>query len=108
MEILQAPFNLNWFEFDLAVSIEEDIASELKVYPNPSNGRINVTGEAIRNVSVWLTLSSITGEVVYKSLKTDVTDQLTLPLLDLPNGEYILEVTQFDGTRQYEKIVIMN
>ena len=107
MDILQAPFNLNWFEFDLAVSVEEDVASEVKVYPNPSNGRINISGEAIQNASVWLTLSSVTGEVVYKSLKTEVTNHIALPDLDLPNGEYILEVTQFDGTRQYEKIVIM-
>lgn len=73
-------------------SMNENIAVNASVYPNPTNGKINIIAERLKQVMVLNTL----GQVIYKQ---DVkSDNLTIDLGDLESGIYILRLTTEKGT----------
>ena len=54
-------FNLNWFEFGLVVSDQEIIAhNHVKLYPNPSNGLVNIVAEnEFNNIKIYDLLGNL-------------------------------------------------
>ena len=106
LEILQAPFNLNWFDFDLAVGLSEEIRESFTLYPNPTNGVMSITGDFLYTGPVWLTMYSQQGQTVYKSRSIEISDSYKIPVRGLPAGQYLLEVLRFDGKRRMEKVLI--
>jgi len=106
LAILQAPFNLNWFDFDLAVGIAENPEEKFVVYPNPTSGAIHIQGDFLTAGPVWLTLYSNQGQIVYKSKDMNIIDSYTLPVRDLSPGPYFMEVIRFDGKRSIQKVMV--
>lgn len=101
-------FEDNWFTFDATetyssalslairpivcstVGVEEVLSSELLVYPNPSNGMVNVVFPAHFSASTWQ-IYSIDGRSVKKG--TTTSDRLSLDFSDAENGVYILQTS---------------
>ena len=72
-------------------SVAENAIDDIKIYPNPTNGVVNVVCENMKNV----TLLSMTGQVLCSK---DVNDSnAVVDMSDLPQGLYILEICKEDG-----------
>lgn len=68
---------------------ENQKAAEIKLYPNPTNGRINIECESKNPVKIKV-LNSL-GIVVYSDVKTENVTQINLPP-NTPAGYYFLQV----------------
>lgn len=106
LDILQAPFNLNWFDFDLAVNINEIRKEDFIVFPNPTSGKVQVKGDFLTSGPVWFTLINQQGQVVYKSREAYVIESLELPIKGLAKGQYFLDVIRYDGERRVQKVLV--
>jgi hypothetical protein len=83
------------------LSIEESTAEHLQVYPNPSNGTIQITIPS--NTSTQIVLSDMNGKVIYTKKLLGGINTVTLPNLD--RGAYFMTVKTND-TVQQQKIII--
>ncbi len=81
----------NYVAIDLT-STEENLASSIKLYPNPTNGSITIELEGMQKVMVYNAL----GQVVF-SKETNV-DMLQLDLSSFENGLYWVKVMAQNGT----------
>ncbi len=75
-----------------------------KVYPNPTNGLLNIrinnfTGKASINVI------DINGRTVYSNVNNDFNVESSINLNNLSSGMYIIKVTA-DTTTYTEKVII--
>ncbi len=69
--------------FDVVTGLEDNAATNVKVYPNPTTGIININGAADASISIY----SITGNLIAEysgSQKIDLSSQ--------PNGIYFIKV----------------
>ena len=75
---------------------EKEDAVDVKVYPNPTSGIINIDGVEVRRVSVI--------DLVGRTVATFDAEQ-TIDIRDLPAGTYTLyiETTQGNTTRRIVK-----
>lgn len=69
----------------------------LLVYPNPTNGLLNIAASNIQSVSV----SDLKGRI----LKTYTTNKQNISLTDLPPGVYLITVVNGNGERRTVKVV---
>ena len=69
--------------------------SNLSVYPNPSNGLVNVKLDDNSDEICRLEIISVTGGV--KSVKTNQDTQTVVDLSGYPNGIFIIKVTTLKG-----------
>ena len=73
------------------VSVNENIESQIRIYPNPAKDNIKVGAEQISS----LTLVNMVGQVV---LKQEVdSDEVTLDVSELQSGMYILQINTNSG-----------
>jgi hypothetical protein len=83
------------------LSIEESTAVNFQVYPNPSNGTIQISLPS--NASAEIVLSDINGKIIYTKALVDGMNTLSLP--NLNKGTYFMSVKTND-TIQQQKIII--
>lgn len=76
------------FEVTPIVGVEEQKAFKLKIFPNPSSGRIHVE---LEHANVSASLMNAIGQVVWSSNDIKETS-LMLQVSDLPKGLYIFRV----------------
>ena len=81
---------LNYVAIDLT-SADENQASSLKLYPNPSNGQITIELEGMQKVMVC----NVLGQALLN--KEINIDHLQLDLSGFGNGLYWLQVTSQNG-----------
>lgn len=80
------------------IGLEENALSSLEVYPNPSNGIVNINLNDYRQERLSLKLVNIAGQVVYeRSEQTTANGQLSLDLTALPKAAYMLQITSAHG-----------
>lgn len=83
--------NENWqFDFTDVLgtsSINENVVTDLRVYPNPSTDYINIDFNSHNEVSI--TIYSIDGKVMYN---TNTYQSETINIQDYPKGMYIVRV----------------
>ena len=81
---------------------EAEIFGELSIYPNPSDGIINITGintEYVETISVY----NVTGEkIASQSVNSNF---ISFTLTDLPSGIYIVKIESKNGEVSTHKIV---
>lgn len=82
-------------------SVAENDVDNIKIYPNPTNGVVNVVCENIKNVTVL----STTGQVVGYKVIND--NNAIVDMQDLPNGVYIFIICK-DGDSLIRKNVVYN
>ena len=73
------------------VSVEEVSVSNIRLYPNPTNGVINIEGNGAMNISVMNVLGQ-------KVMEMSVTDNATLDLSGFGAGIYMIRIETANGT----------
>lgn len=87
-----------------SVSVDENSLDNVKVFPNPSNGVINV--ELNANASATVTVVDVLGQIVYRSSENFVAgERKMINLSDKAKGMYILTV-EGEGVNTVERISI--
>lgn len=89
------------------VGVEEgsDLRRLVRLYPNPSQGRINLEFMLGKPTDFSVCLRDLNGRVVQKrTIKANGHEEITLELIDLPLGMYLLEL-EGAGQRLVEKVI---
>ena len=83
-----------WLDQEFLKMAQDFSTTEATVFPNPTNGILNLTFVSDEIEQVKLTINDLTGRVVYKDEFASVSDLnlITLPNLNLSNGVYILSI----------------
>lgn len=76
------------------VGIGEITPQSYRVYPNPTTSTINILGDAH-----WITVYDMSGRVVAS------TDTSAINLQSLPNGTYLVRVTDVKGNMSTTKVI---
>lgn len=77
---------LDDINFDFQTSIIDKKANDLNIYPNPSNGIFNLSGQTIEKIEVL----DLTGKCLFS--KVIMQDHYSLSIKDFPSGVYLLKV----------------
>lgn len=79
--------------------LEENADDRVEVYPNPSNGMVNVSCDNMKDI----TILSVAGQIVrYREVNGD---NVAFDMRDQPQGIYILMISKNDGTMIRRNIV---
>jgi hypothetical protein len=84
----------------IIVGIEEHSASNLKVYPNPSNSMIHIEGQGIENITI---INAMGQTVKIVKATNDITH---IDVSNFTTGNYVLSVSCSDGSNENIKVVI--
>lgn len=87
----------------LVTSVEDQqilSASEINVYPNPSNGQFNVFAD--RAGDYQLTIRNMMGQLVYEA---GITDVLNVDMRHVAAGQYIIEMKSKDQKEPAVKLI---
>lgn len=79
---------------------EQQLADQIRMYPNPSHDRTVLSGLSSNDL---ITLSDMTGKVAYTTKATG--SELTIPTLNMPSGVYFVKV-QSGNAIAVKKLVI--
>lgn len=86
--------------FDLDTDIIENASQAISIFPNPSNGKLYITGVENAQVTIYNTAGSVMG--IYKDFKTGAID-----LSKLNDGIYIVNVLIDNKTILNKKVSIL-
>ncbi|MFT4760866.1 MAG: endoglucanase [Saprospiraceae bacterium] len=107
--ITQSPFNMNWLDFSLTTATKNpsiDAFSEVKIFPNPSNGLFNVQVKMSEKQNVQMEIFNINGAIIDAKSFTKITEIEALVSLNrFPAGFYFLVLRLEDGTSHSSKLV---
>lgn len=98
-------------EFSDVIYLErkvEDMTTEIKVYPMPTDGQLFVAFEAAKSEELQLLLYAVTGQLV-RTLTFESEEGMNkqeLDLSDLPSGMYMLNVVFENGEVVMKKVVV--
>ena len=83
-------YQVDWFTTS---NLENHSNTTFKIFPNPSEGKFNVSFDMERKQDVYLSVSNSLGEIVFsKKLNNNKQDYLTIDLEDNCSGIYILNI----------------
>jgi len=88
---------------EICLGMPENTWHDLQIFPNPTDGKISVTGEGLVGGSIVL-LNSI-GQQVLGPVKI-ATDQIELDLSALGRGIYLLQISGKAGNLALRKLVV--
>ncbi len=75
-----------WQDVSLEITdVEENTDESIQVYPNPTNGLLNVSGEGVMHITV----SNLTGQ---KLIETSAEDNAIVDLNYIENGVYLIRI----------------
>ncbi len=88
------------------IGIEELDLTTLEVFPNPTDGIINIQLSSSQAADLDLELMSLEGKLVYKErVKTGETGMISLDFSHLPTATYILRIYNNDGVANRRIII---
>lgn len=96
------------FAAGLSTSVTENVLEKgFNLYPNPTNGQLNVTVNLETAATVRITVMNVIGEMVYSTTKgfNAGAQQSTLDLSSLPNGSYMVNILA-DGMTATRKVTV--
>jgi PKD repeat protein len=100
------------YTFELSgVSVTENTAtSSVSVFPNPSNGLLNLNIMSINNGVVLTNIYDVTGKLVYnQTLSVSQGSQvISLDLEYLQNGLYFLTIDENEGSKSTVKFTVQH
>ncbi|MBN1598570.1 MAG: family 16 glycosylhydrolase [Bacteroidales bacterium] len=94
-------FNVSYMDFVTPVSVNEELAENLNVYPNPFNDNLIIESDNPVNL---IQLIDMSGKIILKNNCTN-TKYIDLNTGDIQKGLYILVVGFNNGARTYKKII---
>ena len=89
--------NLVWTDGECWDDVEEVVVESVSLYPNPASGVVRIEGVEAEEVWVY----NAFGQVVKRVRGTN-----EIPVADLPQGVYMLRVTDADGKVYTNKITV--
>ena len=89
----------NEFSYSTYDGVEENNEIVASIYPNPSNGMINIDAEGDNDLSVY----NMTGQMIYNQAITGAT---TIDLTNLEKGTYLIVLTNAQGEKTQQIIVL--
>ena len=81
----------SWFDVD------ENRNLKISVFPNPANGKLLIEGIDVVSVRIY----NVLGQLVKAVRNTN-----EIPISDLPQGVYLLRITNAMGVSQTERITV--
>jgi len=108
--ITEPLFNINWFEFNVTTSIEDELyLSNFNLYPNPGNGIFYFEGTLEESQDVEVKVYDINGTVHHqKQIKQAKNISESMDVQDLPTGHYFLGIVSDNGKKFFQKFVIFD
>ncbi len=85
-------------------SIDELSNISVNVFPNPNDGAFNVTMDEVFTTEVTVTVSDLSGRIVYQEVVSNQTE-LSIQLTDVTNGVYILELSNEEASASSRIVV---
>ena len=101
LEVLQAPFNLNWMDFEISTNTTRPGATyqALTVFPNPSADRFTLLPPSDRTAVMQLEIHTLTGQLLQaRPVTVGTGTPVTVSLAAQPAGAYLLSLTEATGT----------
>jgi hypothetical protein len=85
---------------------ENTLSNEMSIYPNPAKDKLNIILNNAAIFPVFVSLSTITGQVVYsRSITENSGNALNIPINNMPDGMYLLSAKSAAGT-SVKKVVV--
>jgi len=86
---------------------ESNVALDVEVYPNPFQSQITLSLPDEWNESIIVMLYDLSGRLVYQMESASIEgNELDLPIANLKNGTYMLQVITNDD--QFKKVIVKN
>ncbi|MGB4973511.1 MAG: T9SS type A sorting domain-containing protein, partial [Cyclobacteriaceae bacterium] len=97
----------------VVVGLEDEpldpIATQITMYPNPSNGEVNFGLPSNHMEGYSWRIADQRGVVMLEgNFENNVSDVLSVSVSDLPNGVYHVIITGRNNSATYKKLVVMN
>ncbi|MCU0446256.1 MAG: T9SS type A sorting domain-containing protein [Microscillaceae bacterium] len=86
----------------LVTGVEPDIYSQIKVYPNPTSGRLTWEGLSPKQ----LLIKDLNGENLIDQTLENPSEKFNFDISSLPSGVYILQGIFANGKSVFKKIVV--
>ncbi len=83
----------------------QQLAAQIKIWPNPASSNIQVWVEAQQGLQK-MTLINILGQVMYQKTVSGNTLSENIAVEGWPKGWYLLDIQGSNGTRKVEKILV--
>lgn len=77
--------------------------AQMQLIPNPAHNQVKVSFDKIQG-EAQIIMMSVTGQLVYHQVMNTTTGSVTIPLANVPNGIYIVEL-QSKNARFAEKLI---
>lgn len=65
---------------------------QMIVFPNPSDGNIEIRSSLLAASSPQICISSVLGQTIFKQKINHISERFSLNLTDLPNGNYLISI----------------
>ena len=83
------------FKVEIKIISENELTVEntdVQIYPNPTKSKVQIKFDQIPGSGTWITIYSIAGNVIYKSLAKNKEENLNLK--GYPTGLYFIKIEQ--------------
>jgi endoglucanase len=109
LRVAAPEFNVNWMNFiKVVVSGNEKDQGSLNLYPNPSNGQLNIEfPEGAFSLNNSLIIRSVTGSNITRKDRLTHNELRNVDVRGLPSGIYIVEF-EMNGKQWRNKVVFQN
>lgn len=89
----------------LSMNESENKKETFQIYPNPSNGKLNISNTNIlKNTTISITIQSIEGELIYRKVFENSANEISIDTSDLTNGIYFISLNCNSDTFNYKWI----
>ena len=107
LNVIQAPVNINWFEFIQGIGLDEELVSDqLMVYPNPAQDGFRLGGMWTEGTQLEMYVYDESGRLWMKESLAYTRDRV-ISTKDLSTGTYLVTVVS-SGRRFTEKLLIVH
>ena len=107
LNVIQAPVNINWFEFIQGIGLDEELVSDqLMVYPNPAQDGFRLGGMWTEGTQLEMYVYDESGRLWMKESLAYTPDRV-ISTKDLSTGTYLVTVVS-SGRRFTEKLLIVH
>lgn len=107
IKIAQPNFNLNWLEFSSLVNTNEfELATEISIYPNPTNGLIYVDGDLGKTQNVEIQVFNLLGQIIFSQQLDNISSlNEMIDFSKKENGSYFITIQMEDGNLISKKMI---
>ncbi len=89
---------------DKSISVAEGV--QAKLYPNPNNGTFMLAYDLKKNNDATVTITDITGKLVYKGILDNLDNRVQINTSNLNNGIYFIQITHDKTLLWTDKLMI--